>query len=144
MAHTTPTFAFDVLIFLSDKAAKELHSRHEPLVALVSYYASPAKHARRYADEVGAIQLSPGSVIVQLPLNETRAHISGKQVRRKLLRRINGPVKVNVNIVSGRRSTPDNLLSCDFIDGPLSVVQEAPVRLNCGLITEHRETSVKP
>lgn len=138
------TFGFDIAVSLSNKAREELHSRREPLVALVSYYGDPTKQAERHADEVGHIQLSPSASTVELPVGATQVQVSGRQVRRERLAWIEGPVMVNVNIVSGRRSSPDNLLSCDIIDGPLQTVQKAPVKLNCSLITEHRETAVRP
>lgn len=138
------TLGFDVSISLSDKAKEELHLRREPLVALVSYYGDPTKQAERHVDEVGHIQLSTSASTIELPLGETRVHISGQQVRRERLAWIKGPIMVNLNIVSGRHSSPDNLLSCDFIDGPLTDVQETTVKLNCSLITEHRDTVLRP
>ena len=126
------------------KAKDELHLRREPLVALVSYYGNPTKQAVRHADEVGHIQLPTNTSAIKLPLGETWVHISGQQVRRERLAWIRGPIMVNVNVVSGRHSSPDNLLSCDFIDGPLTDVQKTPVKLNCGLITEHRDTVLRP
>lgn len=143
-AESQSSLRFDISISLSDKAREALHSRREPLVALVSYYGDPTKQAERHADEVGHIQLSPSASTVELPLGQTQVQISGRQVRRERLEWIKGPVMVNVNIVSGRRSSPDNLLSCDIIDAPLKVVQKAPVKLNCGLIIEHRDTAVRP
>ena len=38
----------------------------------------------------------------------------------------------------------DNLLGCDFIDGPLSNVQKQPVTLHCALIEENYDTELKP
>ncbi len=143
-AEAQSTTGFDVSISLSEKARRELRSRLESLVVLVSYYGDPTKQAEHHADEVGHIKLSPSAWTVELPLGETRVHISGQQVRHERLAWIEGPIMVNVNIVSGRHSGPDNLLSCDIIDGPLKDIQKAPVTLNCGLITEHRDTAVRP
>lgn len=44
--------------------------------------------------------------------------------------------KVNVNVFSGRRSSQDNLLACDFFDGKISKIQP-DITLKCGLIGEY-------
>ena len=60
------------------------------------------------------------------------------------LKWVEGDVKVNLNVASARKSSSDNLLGCDFIDGPLSKVQKQPVTLHCALIEENYDTELKP
>ncbi|MGH8182995.1 MAG: hypothetical protein ACREPH_04975 [Rhodanobacteraceae bacterium] len=57
---------------------------------------------------------------------------------------LDGPVMVNLNVASARKSSEDNLLACDFIEGKLTDVQKAPVALHCGLISGHPQTTMKP
>lgn len=136
-------FGFDLNIVLSPKAQQQLARERESLAVMVDYYGDPTPRAQSHADEVGRINLS-GSYTVLLPIGATRAHVSGSRVKSQRLGWIDGPVMVNVNVISGRRSNPDNLLSCDVIDGPLSRIQLAPTTLRCGLITENPETAVRP
>jgi hypothetical protein len=70
--------------------------------------------------------------------------ISGAKVDTKRLEWLAGPPKVNVNVASARKSSSDNLLACDFIDGPLSAVQKQPVTLHCAWIEENYDTELKP
>jgi hypothetical protein len=44
--------------------------------------------------------------------------------------------RVNVNVFSGRKSSQDNVLSCDIFDGRISAIQPG-VTLKCGLIGEY-------
>ena len=56
-----------------------------------------------------------------------------------------GDIGVNVNVFTARQSGDLNLISCDFIDGPLDdVIQAMPVALHCTLIEEEIETELKP
>lgn len=47
--------------------------------------------------------------------------------------------QVNVNVYSGRRSSPDNLLDCGMFQDTLAVAAQSPVRISCGLIGEPGE-----
>ena len=51
---------------------------------------------------------------------------------------------VNVNVYSARLSNDDNLISCDFIDGPVSDLTTTPITLRCALIEEGIEAELKP
>ena len=44
--------------------------------------------------------------------------------------------RVAIEVFSGRRSSPNNLLDCDFFDDLLSVAAEKPVQAHCKLIGE--------
>ncbi|WMT91959.1 hypothetical protein [Pelagibacterium sp. H642] len=71
--------------------------------------------------------------------------MTGTQVNTDLLEWIEGDIGVNVNVFSGRLSSLDNWLSCDFIDGELvDVRSSSPVHLHCALIDEDREPLLKP
>jgi len=136
---------FDFSVTLSHKAAAYLSRHGESLVAVASYYGDPKPGADKYADEIGQIDLNPGDEFVEIPKPaDSVVRIDGSTVSRKRLRWIEGPPKVNVNIVSGRKVFQDNLLACDFIDGPVHAVQEVAVNLHCWLISENPSTSLKP
>ncbi|MBE2241905.1 MAG: hypothetical protein IAE86_04060 [Burkholderiaceae bacterium] len=140
---TLEPFGFTLRITLSDKAAQRLRKTDEGITVDARYYGDPTPGAARHADEVGQIDL--GTERVFLPGRAGTAHVSGSKLRADRLDWTEGDVKVNVNVYSSRRSSSDNLLACDFIDGPVAqVVRAQPVALHCALIEENAETRVRP
>ncbi|MER9597080.1 hypothetical protein [Mesorhizobium sp. M0244] len=136
--------SFDVNVTLSKKAAAKLAAEKEGIVVFASYYGDPKRSAEKHANEVRQIDLTPQDEQVGIPGTAGHAHISGARVDTKRLDWLAGPPEVNVNVASARKSSADNLLNCDFIDGPLSDVQREPVTLHCGLIEENVDTKLKP
>jgi hypothetical protein len=88
-----------------------------PLGAAVSVNAVPERsYNNRISPQVG-ITGTGGQV-----------RISGATVDPKRLDWLAGPANVNVNVASARKSSPDNLLDCDFIDGALANVRKQRLR----------------
>jgi uncharacterized protein YecT (DUF1311 family) len=135
---------FDVNVTLSKKAAAKLAAEKEGVAAFASYYGDPKKSAEKHANEIGQISVSSEDEWVQMPGTGGQAHISGAKIDKQTLNWVDGSVKVNVNVVSARKSSSDNLLSCDFIDGPVANVQKQALTLHCALIAENYETQLKP
>ncbi len=151
LACATPAMAqgalgFDVEVTLSRAAAAKLAARKEGIVVFASYYGDPKRSAEKHANEIGQISVSPKDETVEIPGSGGRAHIGGATVDARRLGWLSGPVRVNVNVASARKSDPDNLLDCDFIDGAVADVRKtAPVTLHCYLIAEdHPDTRMKP
>jgi hypothetical protein len=150
LAHDLPAatdkFGFDVNVLLSPKAAATLARRGEGLFLFASYYGDPGKGtARKYLDEVGRVDLTNGSVDMTVPGRSGPVHFKGPVIGAQRLAMIDGPVMVNLNIASARKSAENNLLICDFIDGNLADVRAAsPVTLYCGLIEENPKNHRKP
>ncbi|MGK6318381.1 hypothetical protein [Sphingomonas sp. DT-204] len=126
-----------IRVTVSRAAQAKLSSSRELISVDASFYGDPAPKARRHADESGRVPLlnrirtlPAGGGIATFPLGEI------PPARRRW---ISGPIKVNVNVYSARRSSPDNVLACDFMDGPLSA-SRIPVELRCSLITEGTQT----
>lgn len=142
VAHADTSPAFDFNVTLSPKAAKKLASTKEGLTFAASYYGDPTKKAEKHANEVGQIDL--GMERVDLPGKAGKVHVSGGDFDPRRLDWISGPVYVNVNVFSSRKSGPDNILSCDFIDTELKNVTGQVTTLNCFLIEESAQTNVKP
>ena len=135
----------DVNVTLSKKAAARLAAEKEGIVVFADYYGDPKRSAEKHANEIGQISLEQQDEEVEIPGTGGHAHISGAKVDTKRLDWLTGPAKVNVNVASARKSNPDNLLDCDFIDGALAEVRKAPVTLHCYLIEEkHPDTKLKP
>src|SRR5690606_11786572 len=141
---TAQDMGFDVTVTLSKKAAAKLKAEKEKIVVFASYYGEPKSSAEKHANEIGQISVSPEDEDVEIAGTGGRAHISGAKVDKKTLNWVEGDVSVNVNVASARKSGSDNLLACDFIDGPVSNVQKAPVTLHCALIEENYDTELKP
>lgn len=139
-----PDMGFDVTIALSDKAVAKLASDHETIIAFASYYGDPKKSAAKHVNEIGLISLSPNDETVEIAGTGGKVHISGDKVEVKRIDWVNGPVKVNLNVASGRKAGPDNILSCDFVDGTLAQVRKRPITLHCSLISENVETKLFP
>jgi len=137
---------FDVTVALSEKAAVDLAKENADVIVFASYYGDPKKNAKEHTNEVGLIDVSSAGESVKIGSTGGRAHVSGAKVDAATFDWVSGPVKVNVNVASESRSSSQNMLDCDFIDGPLEDVQEqAPVTLNCYLIEEsHPDTSLRP
>lgn len=142
-ADAQPVPGFDVDIVLSPRAAERLQATQEGLTIDASFSGEPKAGAENQANEVGRISL--GVERLERPGRPGRVHVSGTKVQAERLAWVQGEVKVNVNVYSSRRSSPDNILSCDFIDADLArVVAAQPITLRCALISEGADTALKP
>lgn len=134
---------FDLKISLSPKAAARLQATHEGITVSARYFGDPTEAAGKHANEVGQIDL--GGEELRLPGRAGPSHVSGRDVKVDRFGWIQGGAKVNVNVFSSRLSHVDNILSCDFIDAEVAqVVKAQPIELHCALITEGRDTLLKP
>lgn len=138
-------FGFDIKVTLSDKAAATLAAKHEGIKAFASYSGYPLDKADRHINEVGLISVSPKAEWVDIPPTGGIAYISGRTIDPDTLKRIEGEVMVNVNITSARKSSSDNILECDIIDGSVQDVRVVtPITVHCSLISEHPSTQALP
>ncbi|WP_448786204.1 lysozyme inhibitor LprI family protein [Brucella intermedia] len=145
-ATSSKDMGFDVNVTLSNKAAARLAANKEGIVVFASYYGDPKKSAEKHTNEIGQISVSSGDESVEISGAGGIAHVSGTRIDTKSLDWVAGQVKVNVNVASARKSSSDNLLECDLIDGPVSNVRKAaPVEMHCYLIDEkHPDTRLRP
>jgi hypothetical protein len=138
--------SFMVHISLSAKAAARLSALHEGIVVAASYSGDPNAVGRKHVDEIGRIDLGREEIETAgqagtVQVRETK--IRGTKMRRQRMAWIEGPVLLNVNVYSARKSGPDNILNCDFFDGKLADGVRGPVELHCSLIEEKLETRHK-
>ncbi|WP_054311887.1 hypothetical protein [Mesorhizobium sp. 1M-11] len=132
----------DITIVLSPRAAATLSKHKEAIIVSASYSGDPEKSAEKHADEIGRIDL--GTEEHSMPGTGGTVRLTGPKTDEEKFGWIKGPVLINVNVYSARKSSQDNLLNCDFIDGPLPQVAKAPVTLNCSLIAENKSTRALP
>lgn len=142
-AADTTSNAFNVEITLTPAARERLVSQHESLIVSADYFGYPSAQAQ--AEHV------PGSENPWLTLHGKQVELQGAQLDgtpvahfpavafdAKQLAWTEAPdaPQVNLNVYSGRRSSPDNLLDCTMFQDTLAIASRAPIRLACGLIGE--------
>lgn len=139
--------AITVDVTLTPAAAKQLAKGADNVIVSAWYYGTPKPGAKSYANEEGMVDIAAekanlgkgGGKAALAPSSQGLEWIEDKPF-------------VNVNIFSGL-DVPDaaedeevggeNVLSCDFFDGPLAHAQASPIALTCGLITEEYQAQVK-
>ena len=132
---------FAVTVTLSPRAAERLAALPEDIIVAASFSGDPTPEGRAHGDEIGRIAL--GRAEARLPPAAGTVHFAGTEAAAEAIRWVAGPVLLNVNVYSARRSGPDNLLACDFFDGTLASAARAPVTLHCGLIEENPRTEAR-
>ena len=141
-AQAESALAFDIDVTLSSQAAARLESTHEGVTILASFYGDPTKAGEDQVNELGTVDLV--SVQVDVSAEVGKIHIGGEALSEARLNWVKVPM-VNVNIFSSRKASADNILGCDFIDGPVEdVVELSPVPLRCWLIEEEVEDKLYP
>jgi hypothetical protein len=135
-AAATPEFqGFRVELTLSDNASKTLIARSETIVVVGYLSGSPKPGTpRRYVDEMG--QVSLGEIKKEIAPGQTAAFGSFKIDRPGLKWIDNQGLQLLINVYSGRKSSPDNLLDCGIYEGPLKDVQGKSIPVSCKLIGE--------
>ncbi|MGY0559039.1 hypothetical protein [Lysobacter sp. A421] len=126
--------AFTVDVTLSDSAKEQFSSSGETVIVGATYFADPAADAGEdVINDVGQVDL--GSALVTLP-GEGQAAFGSGGLQRDRLDLIEGEPQVNINVWSGRKSSPDNLLDCDMFQDAIAVAASQPVAIDCRLLDE--------
>jgi hypothetical protein len=126
---------FAVAVSLSPKAAARLAKPKETVVVTADFYGDSNGKAPRMENPVGQIVLAPSQK------DEIKgagvARFKGPKYDKNRLADIdaNG-FQVLINVFSGRHSSPDNLLDCDFFQDKITVAARAPIPIHCKLIGE--------
>jgi hypothetical protein len=136
----TPTLGvhgFRVDVAFSEKAMKKLTESRETVIAIAYFTGTPKvgipfEQYKQFASRPGAIGLGENEVEV-LP-GETM-NFSAPKLKRDALAFIDsqGP-QLLINVVSGRKSSKDNLLDCDIYEGSLKAAEGTTIRIYCKLI----------
>jgi len=129
--------AFQVAVSLSPKAAARLaHPRETVIVSAYVYGEATPRGVRLHlADEMDQIDFGKEQT-VELP-GAGVARLAGVRYdRNKLVYLIDRKLLVLVNVYSGRRSSPDNLLDCGIFQDSVDLAAQAPIPIRCKLIGE--------
>jgi len=126
--------SFSVVVTLSPKAAARLANPKETILVTADFYGIPKSEKQRMALQ-GRLELAPEQN-VEIPGAGVARFVGPKYDRRKLAQVEAGAPDVAIEVVSGRRSSPDNLLSCEPFEGSLALAASKPLAVLCKMISE--------
>jgi hypothetical protein len=126
--------AFEVDVTLSPAAAARLASPRETIVVDAEIYGVPTA-PKLLAETEGRLDLAPERKI-EIPGAGVARFAAAKLDAAKLREVEGGEARVAIETFSGRRSSPNNLLDCDFFDDALAAAAAKPVQVRCKLIGE--------
>jgi hypothetical protein len=132
-AATVP--GFTVTITYSQKAMATLVSGKETVIVVGYLYGFPKQGTpRKYVDEVGQVdmgevkdEIAPGAAAAfdRIKLDSAMVKWFDSQ-----------GLQLLINVYSGRKSSPNNLLDCGIYEGALKAVQDQSIPISCKLIGE--------
>ena len=134
---TVPSFR--IQLKLSEKAEKELNAKHETVLVNVEFIGTPEKKVREkykfeYYDENGQVTL--GKKTIELTEAGEIEFDSCKISKGVLDLLKNKTYEVRISSVSSRKSSKDNLLSCDFVQLNIEKIKDKNIKINGKLIVE--------
>jgi hypothetical protein len=124
-----------VSVTLSDKAKRLLTDQKETIVVAAYFTGSPKPGTpRRYVSHEGDIGLGEAHVEVAIG---AIAKFGPVKLDQDPLQQVdkNGP-QLLINVYSGRKSSPDNLLDCGIYEDALAPIQGKTIPIACKLIGE--------
>lgn len=99
-----------------------------------NFYGTPAEGVDPAAlNDIGLVDL--GTANIEMDAAGT-ATIDSQSVIGDRLHLIAGEPEVNVNVFTGRHTSPDNLLGCSIFQDAISVARRQPMQIDCRLLTE--------
>jgi hypothetical protein len=126
--------AFSVTVSLSPKAAARLAHPKETIMISADFYGDANAKGQRMQNDGGQIVLSPSQKDEIPGAGVARFH--GPKYDRTKLAYVDDGLQVLINVFSGRHSSPDNLLDCDFFQDKIAVAARATIPIHCKLIGE--------
>lgn len=126
--------AFSVVVSLSPKAAARLANPKETILVTAEFYGVPRSEKQRMELQ-GRLDLAPEQD-VEITGAGVAPFVGPKYDKNKLALVERGAPVVALEIVSGRHSSPDNLLNCTFFEDSLALAASKPVAVSCKLLTE--------
>ena len=125
---------FEVDVTLSQAAAARLANPKETIIVDAAIYGVPTS-PKLLAETEGRLDLAPERKI-EIP-GAGAARFAAMKLDAGKLGEVEGhAARVAIEVFSGRRSSPNNLLDCDFFDDLLTVAAAKPVQAHCKLIGE--------
>ncbi len=131
--------SFKVQLNLSEKAEKELKAKNETVLVGVEFIGTPEKripqkYKYEYYDENGEVTIGKKTIEIT---KEREIEFDNCKISKGVLELLkNKTYDVRISVVSGRKSSQDNLLSCDFVQENIEKVKNQNVKINGKLIEE--------
>jgi hypothetical protein len=124
---------FDVEVSYSPAAIRELTRRKETTIVSSMVYGGPkAGTPAHLVSDMGEIVLGDAETEIK-PGSIANFHSISLDDGALVYISETGP-QLLINVVSGRRSSSDNLLDCGIYEGPLKQVQGRAIPISCKLI----------
>ena len=131
------TFSFYVTVTYSQRAMDTLVAAKETVIVAGYLTASPIPGTpKQYVDRMGEIglgdvqkEIAPGAIATFDGVKPTPAMMKWVDG--------NGP-QLLINVYSGRKSSPNNLLDCGIYEGSLQAIQGQSIPISCKLIGEQQ------
>jgi hypothetical protein len=138
---------FTVEVSFSEKARQKLTESKETIVAISYFTANPRKDAslkayRKLLSRPGPLGL--GEVEVEATPGESLKFGAIKLDQSAIAVIDDQGPQLLLNVVSGRRSSENNLLDCGIFEGALKSVQGTVIPIACKLIEERHRINVVP
>lgn len=124
-----------VTVTLSPKASQTLLTRKETIIVAAYLWGFPKPGtSRKYIDGMGQVDLGDFTVEI-LPGREAafRSFAINRDALTRLDRRGS---QLLINVYSGRKSSPNNLIDCGIYEGPLKDVENKSIPISCKMIGE--------
>jgi hypothetical protein len=126
---------FTVAITYSQKAMDKLVAGKETVIVVGYLYGFPIPGTpKKDVDHIGQIDM--GEVKKEIAPGATAIFDSVKLNQPMMKWMDNQGPQMLINVYSGRKSSPDNLLDCGIYEGALSAVQGQSIPISCKLIGE--------
>ena len=131
----TAPAGFTVNVTYSQKAMDKLVESKETVIVVGYLYGLPkAGTPKRDIDGVGQVDLGE---VKQEIVPASTATFDRVNPDRALIKWINDQgLQILINVYSGRKSSPNNLLDCGIYEGPLAAIQGKSIPISCKLIGE--------
>jgi len=126
---------FTVTVTYSQKAMATLVAGKETVIVVGYLYGFPIKGTpKQDVDHVGQIDMGQVKKEIAPGATATFDHVKLNKPMMKWMDS-QGP-QVLINVYSGRKSSPNNLLDCGIYEGPLQAIQGQSTPISCKLIGE--------
>ena len=128
---------FEIQLNLSEKAERTLKEKNESIIIYVDFIGEPEKRIVQtkeyeFYDENGDLTIGTKKVEFE---SESIIKFENCKVSKKSLNLLkNKTYKVRVNVVSGRKSSKDNLITCDYLQENINKIKNKRITLNGKLI----------
>jgi hypothetical protein len=135
VAGESRALAFDVSVTVSPAAGAELARLNERLVISAQYYGEP-KPDSDFAVEPGDAGIPLNTEEAEIAPAAQTVRFDGAYDAVTAAQYVAGDARVLINAYSARLSGPDNLVSCDTVDAPLTAIHADGAAIACRLISE--------